>query len=176
MDLDLVTCCLGDLCTAHRNGIPWPVVYGAGVNVRTGEIFPAAFADKGPDLDIRCARTLTGGGGGDNNGGAGLLEVYDCSREELRIGPFSYEPMRAVDIWLQQSDDFLLQALSTSPEVAPPHFVPHLRSTLKRIKDDPYPAVTLFHNNMPRSVCYIFSIDISLVRHQTSQLIFYLLI
>ena len=62
------------------------------------------------------------------------------------------------------------------PEVAPPHFVPHLRSTLKRIKDDPYPAVTLFHNNMPRSVCYIFSIYISLVRHQTSQLIFHLLI
>ena len=24
------------------------------------------------------------------------------------------------------------------------------RSTLKRIKDDPYPAVTLFHNNLPR--------------------------
>jgi protein N-terminal asparagine amidohydrolase len=79
-----------------------------------------------------------------------MLEVYDCSREELRIGPFSYEPMRAVDIWLQQSDDFLLQSLSSSPDVAPPHFVPHLRSTLKRIKDDPYPSVTLFHNNLPR--------------------------
>ena len=79
-----------------------------------------------------------------------MLEIYDCSREELRIGPFSYEPMRAVDIWLQQSDDFLLQSLSTSPEVAPPHFVPHLRSTLKRIKDDPYPSVTLFHSNLPR--------------------------
>ncbi len=79
-----------------------------------------------------------------------MLEVYDCSREELRIGPFSYEPMRAVDIWLQQTDDFLLQSLSSSPDVAPPHFVPHLRSTLKRIKDDPYPSVTLFHNNLPR--------------------------
>jgi hypothetical protein len=29
----------------------------------------------------------------------------------------SYEPMRAVDIWLQQSDDFLLQSLSSCPEV-----------------------------------------------------------
>ena len=57
-----------------------------------------------------------------------MLEIYDCSREELRIGPFSYEPMRAVDIWLQQSDEFLLQSLSSSPDVAPPHFVPHLRS------------------------------------------------
>ena len=67
------------------------------------------------------------------------MEVYDCSREELRIGPFSYEPMRAVDIWLQQSDDFLLQSLSSVPEVVPPHFVQQLRTTLKRIKDDPYP-------------------------------------
>ena len=79
-----------------------------------------------------------------------MLEVYDCSREELRIGPFSYEPMRAVDIWLQQGDDFLLQSLSSSPEVAPPLFVPNLRTTLRRIKDDPYPSVTLFHNNLPR--------------------------
>ena len=60
-DLDLVTCCVFDLCTVHRNGIPWPVIYGVGVNVKTGDIFPATFTDKGPDLDIRNARTLTGG-------------------------------------------------------------------------------------------------------------------
>ena len=143
-ELDLVTCCIGELCTLNRNGVPWPVVYGVGVNVKTGDIFPAQFSDKGPDLDIRIARTLTGGEQ------AGMLEVYDCAREELRIGPFTYEPMRAVDIWLQQSDDFLVQSLSSSPEVAPPLFVPHLRTTLKRIKDDPYPSVTLFHNNLPR--------------------------
>ena len=79
-----------------------------------------------------------------------LHEIYDCSREELRIGPFSYEPMRAVDIWLQQSDEFLLQSLSSVPEVVPPHFVQQLRTTLKRIKDDPYPAVTIFNSNCPR--------------------------
>ena len=78
-----------------------------------------------------------------------LLEIYDCSREELRIGPFSYEPMRAVDFWLQQNDDFLLN-LSSAPDVAPPSFVQLVRSTLKRIKDDPYPAVTIFHTNSPR--------------------------
>ena len=58
--------------------------------------------------------------------------------------------MRAVDIWLQQSDDFLLQSLSSVPEVVPPHFVQQLRTTLKRIKDDPYPAVTIFNSNCPR--------------------------
>ena len=60
-ELDLVTCCIGELCTLNRNGTPWPVVYGVGVNVKTGDIFPAQFTDKGPDLDIRIARTLTGG-------------------------------------------------------------------------------------------------------------------
>ena len=34
--------------------------------------------------------------------------------------------------------------------MAPPLFIPHLRTTLKRIKDDPYPSVTVFHNNQPR--------------------------
>lgn len=57
--------------------------------------------------------------------------------------------MRAVDFWLQQNDEFLLN-LNSAPEVAPPQFVQLVRSTLKRIKDDPYPAVTIFHTNSPR--------------------------
>lgn len=40
----------------------------------------------------------------------------------LRIGPFNYDPIRGVDLWLAQSDEFLLTHLSTSPEVEPPHF------------------------------------------------------
>ena len=60
-ELDLVRCCVGELCTINRNGIPWPMVYGVGVDVKTGHIFPATFTDKGPDIDIRNARTLTGG-------------------------------------------------------------------------------------------------------------------
>ncbi|XP_040566840.1 protein N-terminal asparagine amidohydrolase [Lepeophtheirus salmonis] len=143
-ELDLITCAVNELCTLHRNGVPWPLISGIGVCVETGEIFPAQFTDKGPDLDIRNARTLTGG---EN---VGLIEIYDCSREELRIGPFSYEPVRAVDFWLQQSDDFLRQALSTCPEVAPPQFVINLRAVLKRIKEDPYPSVTVFQSNCPR--------------------------
>jgi len=147
IELDLVTCCVGEVCTVHRNGTPWPVIYGAGVNVKTGDIFPAQFTDKGPDMDIRNARTLTGG---EN---VGMLDVYDCAREEMRIGPFTYEPMRAVDIWLEQTDNFLLQSLSPSPAVTPnpDNFVCRLRATLKKIKEHPYPSVTLFPSNMPRS-------------------------
>lgn len=32
-----------------------------GVNVKTGEIFPANFTDKGPERPLRIARQLTGG-------------------------------------------------------------------------------------------------------------------
>jgi len=49
--------------------------------------------------------------------------VYDCQLGLLRIGPFNYDPLRGVDLWLEQSDEFILQHLSTSPEVEPPHFV-----------------------------------------------------
>ena len=61
VDLDLVRCCVGELCTINRNGIPWPMVYGVGVDVKTGHVFPATFTDKGPDMDIRNARTLSRG-------------------------------------------------------------------------------------------------------------------
>lgn len=142
--LELVTLCVGELCTVRRSGTPWPLLYGVGVNVKTGDIFPAQFTDKGPDMDLRTARTLTGGET------VGLMDIYDCQREELRIGPFSYEPMRAVDIWLQQTDEFILQSLHPCPEVSPPSFLPLLRQTLKRIKQDPYPSVSIFGSNQPR--------------------------
>lgn len=52
-----------------------------------------------------------------------VLDIYDSSLGLLRIGPFNYEPLRGVDLWLEQTDDFILQHLSTSPAVEPPHFV-----------------------------------------------------
>jgi len=144
--LELVTLCVGEVCTVRRNGTPWPLLLGVGVNVKTGkgELFPAQFTDKGPDMDLRTARVLTGGER------QGLEDIYDCGREELRIGPFSYSPMRAVDIWLGQSDEFLVQSLHPCPEVAPPTFLPHLRQALKRLKADPYPLVSVFGSNQPR--------------------------
>ena len=143
--LELVTCCVGELCTVRRNNAPYPIIYGVGVNVKTGEIFPAQFTDKGPDMDIRMARILTG-----KKESVGMMDIYACEREELRIGPFTYEPMRAVDIWLQQADEFILQNLHICPEVAPQTFIPLLRQALKRIKQDPYPSVSIFGSNSPR--------------------------
>lgn len=60
VEIDLTLACVGELNTTIRGGIHWPMIYGVGVNVKTGEIFPATFPDKGPDLALRCARQLTG--------------------------------------------------------------------------------------------------------------------
>lgn len=51
-----------------------------------------------------------------------MLDIYDSQLGLLRIGPFNYDPLRSIDLWLAQSDEFLLRHLSTSPEVEPPHF------------------------------------------------------
>ncbi|CAD1479736.1 unnamed protein product, partial [Heterotrigona itama] len=141
VEIDLTLCCVGELNTTVRGGIHWPVIYGIGLNVKTGEIFPATFPDKGPDQALRCARHLTGG--------QQVLDVYDCTLGLLRIGPFNYDPLRGVDLWLAQSDQFILQHLSTAPEVELPHFVSQVRATLKYIQDNQFPAVTVFRDNRP---------------------------
>lgn len=56
-----------------------------------------------------------------------VLDIYDSTVGMIRIGPFNYDPLRGVDLWLEQSDDFLLKHLSTSPKVEPPHFVMRVR-------------------------------------------------
>ncbi|XP_021928509.1 protein N-terminal asparagine amidohydrolase [Zootermopsis nevadensis] len=141
VEIDLTLACVGELNTTIRGGIHWPILYGVGVNVKTGELFPATFPDKGPDQALRGARHLTGG--------QQILDVYDCQLGLLRIGPFNYDPLRGVDLWLEQTDDFILQHLSTAPEVEPPHFVMQVRATLKYIQDHPFPAVTVFRDNRP---------------------------
>ncbi|XP_014207216.1 protein N-terminal asparagine amidohydrolase [Copidosoma floridanum] len=142
VEIDLTLCCVGELNTVIRGGIHWPIIYGVGLNVKTNEIFPATFPDKGPDAQLRCARHLTGG--------QQVLDIYDYTLGLLRIGPFNYEPLRGVDLWLAQSDQFILQHLSTSPEVELPHFVSQIRATLKYIQDNPFPAITVFPDNKPR--------------------------
>lgn len=62
MEIDLTQACVGELNTRNGRGdINWPIIYGVGVNIKTGEIFPASFPDKGPDLQLRQARNFTGG-------------------------------------------------------------------------------------------------------------------
>lgn len=141
VEIDLTMACVGELNTTIRADIPFPIIYGVGFNTRTGELFPATFPDKGPDLALRKARFL--------RGNTQVLDIYDYNMGLLRIGPFNYQPLRSADLWLQQSDEFILQHLSTSPEVEPPHFVIQIRATLQYIHDNQFPAITVFRENRP---------------------------
>nr|XP_049706547.1 protein N-terminal asparagine amidohydrolase isoform X1 [Helicoverpa armigera]XP_049706548.1 protein N-terminal asparagine amidohydrolase isoform X1 [Helicoverpa armigera] len=142
VEIDLTLACCCELNTALGGGAAAPLVTGVGVDIRAGDLFPATFPDKGPELPLRGARTITSG----PHSGQ-VLDIYDNTVGMLRIGPFNYEPLRGVDLWLEQSDDFILQHLSTTPAVEPPHFVHNIRVTLKFIQQHPFPAVTVFPDN-----------------------------
>ncbi|XP_043066774.1 protein N-terminal asparagine amidohydrolase isoform X2 [Drosophila bipectinata] len=142
LEIDLTQACVGELNTMMRGEINCPIIYGVGVNIKTGEIFPATFPDRGPDRELRDARIFMGA--------QSVLDVYDSSLGMLRIGPFNYDPLRGADLWLSQTDEFLLQHLSSSPDVEPPHFAPQTRATIKFIQENQFPAVTVFRDNRPR--------------------------
>ncbi|XP_075623562.1 protein N-terminal asparagine amidohydrolase isoform X4 [Balearica regulorum gibbericeps] len=140
-DVHLVTFCVTELNDREERDIHFPIIYGIAVNVKTAEIFPATFPEKGPDEDLRSAHVLTG---------ATLTNIYDTKREQLHIGPYFWSPFPHVDFWLEQDDQQILQNLSTSPLAEPPHFVSHIRSTLTFLKDHPFPSCSLFPDRKPR--------------------------
>ncbi|XP_075370760.1 protein N-terminal asparagine amidohydrolase isoform X4 [Mycteria americana] len=140
-DVHLVTFCVTELNDREEKDIHFPVIYGIAVNVKTAEIFPATFPEKGPDEDLRSAHILTG---------ATLTNIYDAKMEQLHIGPYFWRPFPHVDFWLEQDDKQILQNLSTSPLAEPPHFVSHIRSTLTFLKEHPFPSRSLFPDRKPR--------------------------
>ncbi|KAI4899543.1 hypothetical protein NFI96_016153, partial [Prochilodus magdalenae] len=139
-DIHLETCCITDMNDVVVDGINRPVVYGIAVNVKTGEVFPASFPHRGPAEDLRSARTFMGGQ---------MAEVYDSTKEQIKIGPCRWAPNRDIAFWLAQDDDTILQYLSTSPYAEPPHFVQHIKSTIQFLLDHPS-ADALFPGGQPQ--------------------------
>ncbi|CAL1535604.1 unnamed protein product [Lymnaea stagnalis] len=134
--IHLVTACITHHNTVYRNKIPFPVVYGLAVNVKTGELHPASFPDKGPDIPLRGARHFTGG--------KENIEIYDSKTEVLTIGPFNYEEMPHIDYYLSLSDYQIRQLLSTSPDQEREDFAQNIRASLMQIRDFPNPFLTVF--------------------------------
>lgn len=127
-EIHLETCCITDMNDVIKDGIHRPVVYGIGVNVKTGHVFPASFMCRGPAEELRSARTFTGGQ---------MVEVYDSCRELVKIGPCTWTPDDEFSYWLSEDDKTILQYLSTSPYAEPPHFVQHIKSTIRFLLDHP---------------------------------------
>ncbi|XP_034286113.1 protein N-terminal asparagine amidohydrolase [Pantherophis guttatus] len=80
----------------------------------------------------------------------GMISIYDSKKEQLCIGPYYWMPFPHVDFWLEQSNQSILQNLSTSPLAEPPHFVSHIRATLLYLREHPFPDKTLFPTQKPR--------------------------
>lgn len=106
MDVHLITACFCEQNNTVRNGINLPIVTGAAANVKTGNIFPASFLDRGPDNLLRSSRILA-------RGSPEMLEIYDSSVGFLKVGPFNYEPVRGIDLWLKSGDELILKVTTT---------------------------------------------------------------
>ncbi|XP_019644276.1 PREDICTED: protein N-terminal asparagine amidohydrolase-like isoform X1 [Branchiostoma belcheri] len=132
----LKTACVSELNNVVKGKVHWPIIYGLAVDVRSGEIFPAKFTDKGPDQALRHARSYTGK--------HEMLNIYDPTKQELNIGPFQYRQFHDAHSWLEQPDHIILKYLSTSPLVEPPDFVENTRAALKFLLEHPHPGETVF--------------------------------
>ncbi|XP_038550480.1 protein N-terminal asparagine amidohydrolase isoform X1 [Micropterus salmoides] len=139
-DIHLETCCITEMNDIVVDGTHRPVIYGIGVNVKTGEVFPSSFPHKGPAEELRSARTFTGGQ---------MADIYDSSKGLVKIGPCKWSPNLDIAFWLSQSDDTILKYLSTSPMAEPPHFVQHMKSTIQFLLEHPS-SDSLFPGGQPQ--------------------------
>uniref|UniRef100_A0A3P8TRJ3 N-terminal asparagine amidase n=1 Tax=Amphiprion percula TaxID=161767 RepID=A0A3P8TRJ3_AMPPE len=139
-DIHLETCCITEMNDIVVDGRHKPVLYGIGVNVKTGEVFPASFTYKGPAEELRSARTFTGGQ---------MADIYDSSKGLVKIGPCKWSPNLDIAFWLSQNDDTILKYLSTSPMAEPPHFVQHMKSTIQFLLEHP-DSDSLFPGGQPQ--------------------------
>ena len=142
-DLHLKTFVVTSFNDEVKNGVHFPIVYGIGVNVATGEIFNAASKDKSPDLAIRSASHFTGN--------KDVQKIYDGNTKQITIAPFTWtlDDAEHLSKFLDLPDTFIRRYLSTSPAQEPPHFEEQVKATLKVILNHPQPEITLFPNNKP---------------------------
>ncbi|MBN3320970.1 NTAN1 amidohydrolase, partial [Atractosteus spatula] len=81
-----------------------------------------------------------------------MANIYDAGRGLVRIGPCKWSPNPDIAFWLTQDDDTILKHLSTSPLVEPPHFVQHIKSTIRFLLEHPNPD-SLFPGGEPQLYC-----------------------
>ena len=140
--LEMATVCVFSVNNFFDGRFNRPIIYGIGVNTRTGEIFSARFKYKGPDEPLRHARIF--------GSSSSMLSIYDFETGCMKLGPFDYRPFPEIRIFLQFGDNEILKFLSTSPHCEPPDFVSTTRKALTWLLQHPEPAKTLFMNGKAR--------------------------
>merc|ERR1739838_879508 len=144
--LETFACTSLNTRTLEKNGftINSPIIFGVSMSVETGEIVHAQFVSAARSLfiDLRGAYCLFGG--------LHLRSLYNSEEKCVEILPFTLENINIdVRLILRNSDEWILEHLSTSPEVEPEEFVPNMRETLKFVLDNPEPIKNIFVNNRP---------------------------
>ena len=142
--IHLTSACMVGFNDTIEKGLHKPIVFGVGVAIQDGEIFPATFQDKGPDECIRHARNSAGI--------EEMTEIYNSRYQELRIPPYEYKEdiTWIIPFFLSASDDEILEDLSTSPHCEPSDFVENTKATLRHILTHPKPLETVFPGGKPR--------------------------
>ncbi len=140
-EVHILTAAITNFNDTLKEDIHFPIIYGLGVDVRTGEIFRATFPDKGPAMDVRSACHFAGFDK--------LVNIYDTEKCELVIGPFTWTPWREVEQWLYVPKPFIRRYLSTSPEQEPEYFEDHVRAALRVLHQHPEPDKSLFPDKLP---------------------------
>ena len=130
--IHLITACVYTLNTKVVNRKYHPAVYGVAIDIRTNEIFPATFENKGPCEILRHARIF----GGSNK----MTGVYDYKSSIFVLYPFHYKAFRGANMVLTFDDDQILQNLSTSPHCEPDDFVLVTRQAIQFLLEHPEPA------------------------------------
>lgn len=137
---------------------PRPCLYGVAINVQSGAIFPATFPEKSPDADLRHVRLSFRQFESyeEYNGFKDVLyEDFNDDTGEFRIEPFQFSSSPNLTFIAKAPDKLLLENMSTSPKVEPPHFCSSIRNAVKFILDHPDPDKSVFINKQPRR--YLFS-------------------
>uniref|UniRef100_H2XRS9 Protein N-terminal asparagine amidohydrolase n=1 Tax=Ciona intestinalis TaxID=7719 RepID=H2XRS9_CIOIN len=129
--------------TKHGVEINSPVIFGVVVTVGDGKIYGADFAEdaRGPVRAMRAARGV--------HGRKQMFNVYDYVKERFIVPPFTYQPLPFIEEWIEQSDSFIKENMSTSPDVEPAFFAPDTRESLRFIATHPNPMHSIFKSNLP---------------------------
>ena len=122
-------------CMNTSSEEPAPRSRGLGIDTRTGEVFPIHSSLpknlEGPGLEIRSARAFARmSQRGPQSASLHCIHDRDSLEGHVKVQPFRYEPIPAMNALLTIPDNILLQYTSTSPNCESARFCSDLRRTV----------------------------------------------
>jgi len=130
------------LPTGETKKVNAPKVTGAAISILTGEVLPAKFVDRGPEVCLRSLLTLVGENAqrqlkhsvtpsSSSSLSSTSVSTNSSVSPTIFIGPWKYALFRDAPLLLQFNDYDLLHNTSTSPFVEGQNFVTDFRNCLK---------------------------------------------